>query len=163
MKYFDTLKTVSEIKGHYRRLAQKYHPDRGGDTATMQEINGQYHEALKACNGERTTDNGKDHVYTYDADLEAGVVEQIARYLACNLPLDCALIGTWLWVSGDTKPWKDQLKALGFKWHATRCVWFWHEGKYKGRRSRVGLDGLAMRYGYSAVKQGKSTRLASLE
>ena len=37
----------NEIKNEYRRLAKLHHPDLGGDTATMQEINLQYESALR--------------------------------------------------------------------------------------------------------------------
>ena len=45
MRYFDHLSTVEDIKPHYKKLAMENHPDRGGNTATMQEINAQYAEA----------------------------------------------------------------------------------------------------------------------
>ena len=34
--------TLEELKSMYRKLAQQHHPDRGGDTATMQRINDEY-------------------------------------------------------------------------------------------------------------------------
>ena len=42
MKYFDGVHTLDELKKEYRRLAMLHHPDRGGDTATMQAINAEY-------------------------------------------------------------------------------------------------------------------------
>lgn len=44
MKYFANCHTLDELKKEYRRLAMKHHPDHGCDTATMQAINGEYHE-----------------------------------------------------------------------------------------------------------------------
>ncbi len=68
--YFDHLHTVADIKQEYRRLALLHHPDRpGGDTATMQAINAQYHAALERCDGQTATgSDGNDHTYTYNAD-----------------------------------------------------------------------------------------------
>ena len=51
MKYFANIKTLDELKAQYRRLAMQYHPDRGGSTEIMQQINAEYerlHERLKA-------------------------------------------------------------------------------------------------------------------
>lgn len=45
MKYFANCNTLDELKKEFRRLAMIHHPDHGGDTATMQAINGEY-EAL---------------------------------------------------------------------------------------------------------------------
>lgn len=42
MKYFNTCTTLDELKKEYRRLTMLHHPDRGGDTATMQDINAEY-------------------------------------------------------------------------------------------------------------------------
>ena len=45
--YFDHLKTSDEIKNRYKLLAKRLHPDVGGDTVIMQEINTSYEKALK--------------------------------------------------------------------------------------------------------------------
>lgn len=42
MKYFENIATLDDLKKEYRRLAMIHHPDVGGDTATMQEINAEY-------------------------------------------------------------------------------------------------------------------------
>lgn len=41
-KYFESCKTLDELKKEFRRLAMKHHPDVGGDTATMQTINAEF-------------------------------------------------------------------------------------------------------------------------
>ena len=45
MKYFENVKTLDELKKQYRRLAMKYHPDMGGSTEAMQQINAE-HDAI---------------------------------------------------------------------------------------------------------------------
>lgn len=40
--YFEKTKNLDELKKKYRELAFANHPDRGGDTATMQAINAEY-------------------------------------------------------------------------------------------------------------------------
>lgn len=47
MKYFTNINTLDELKAAYRRLSMKHHPDRGGDTATMQEINAEHDELFE--------------------------------------------------------------------------------------------------------------------
>lgn len=36
--YFNNCRTLDELKKEYRRLTMLHHPDRGGDTATMQPV-----------------------------------------------------------------------------------------------------------------------------
>ena len=44
MTYFNNIRTLEALKKAYRELAMLHHPDRGGDTATMQAINAEYDE-----------------------------------------------------------------------------------------------------------------------
>jgi curved DNA-binding protein CbpA len=41
-KYFNNPQTLEELKKQYRELAMKHHPDKGGNTATMQEVKNEY-------------------------------------------------------------------------------------------------------------------------
>jgi hypothetical protein len=154
MRYFDHLFTVADIKGQFKDLAMKHHPDRGGDTATMQTINAQYHEALKRCNGERTTgENNREHRYEYDAEVEQAIMDKIMVLIALRMPeVKVALIGTWIWVTGETKPWKEQLKVEGLRWHVARKCWYFTTQKRKSFYSRKGLSQLADRYGYKEFR-----------
>ena len=47
-RYYDHLNTLAAIKAEYKALVKANHPDVVGDTATMQDINGQY-----ACSRKR--------------------------------------------------------------------------------------------------------------
>jgi hypothetical protein len=42
--------TIDELKAAYRQLVMTYHPDRGGNTETMQRINYEYARQLKRLN-----------------------------------------------------------------------------------------------------------------
>lgn len=39
MTYFQNIRSLADLKKEYRRLALEHHPDKGGDTATMQRVN----------------------------------------------------------------------------------------------------------------------------
>ena len=49
--YFANCNTPEEVKSKYRLLAMENHPDMGGDTRTMQDINAEYLTILKRLDG----------------------------------------------------------------------------------------------------------------
>jgi hypothetical protein len=128
----------------------QHHPDRGGDCATMQAVNSQYKQALSHLDGtsERGTD-GQPHVYHYNEKTEEATMQKLYELLRLRLP-DCEiwLIGSWIWVQGDTKPSKDALKGAGCVWHAKRLCWYWRPTEYRTHyNARCDLAGLAAAYG----------------
>jgi len=152
-RYFDRLKSVGveAVKIEYRTLAKRWHPDRpNGDTATMQKINAQYHEALKAL--DQSTSRGSDggqHTYHYSAQTEQSVMDKLAELLRIRGKFEIMMIGTWLWVAGDTKPIKEELKKAGCQWHSKRQCWYWRpeSSRHYGKSSSGGLEHLAAQYG----------------
>ena len=48
MTYFQTCKTLDELKKAYYAAAKKLHPDAGGTTEAMQELNAAYEKAFEA-------------------------------------------------------------------------------------------------------------------
>ena len=147
--YFINHETVEEIKFNYRKLCMQHHPDRGGDTETMKEINLQYQQALESVDGQTTTGtDGQQHQYYYKADIESALMELINQLISLRMQdVEIALIGTWLWLIGSTKPYKEQLRDLGCRWHFKRKCWYFHTGKYRSSRSSAHLDELGEKYG----------------
>lgn len=160
MQYFTSCVTVAEVKKLYRTLAFQHHPDRGGSTAIMQEVNAQYKVALRRCDGQQHTDGETKQTYTYhyNAEREQAVIDFIDRLIrsgALVAGVDAWLIGCWVWIQGDTKPVKDILgkNGLGCMWHSKRNAWYWHAPEQRKHRynARVGLDGIARTYGASRI------------
>ena len=154
-QYFNNLNTVAEIKHEYRRLCMIHHPDKGGDTATMQSINAQYHASLSACNGQTSTGaDNKQHTYYYRRETEQAVMNKITEIVGVGMVgVEIMLIGSWIWITGETRKYKDQLgkNELKCRWHPKRLAWYWHTPSKKKYRynSKVDLDGLAATYGYA--------------
>ena len=163
MQYFSEFHTVEEIKKEYHRLAMLHHPDLGGDTATMQELNAQYTAALKMVDGQTSQGtDGKSHTYRYDEATEQEIIDKIDELLRAGVAKTCSidLIGLWVWITGDTKPIKDTLKELGCRWHSKRLCWYWQNTGHSSYNSGADLSGLAAKYGVThfADDEKKSKR-----
>jgi len=163
--FFNGLKTVGEVKSEYRNLAKANHPDRGGDMATMQRINAEYHARLESLDGQTSKGfDGKEHTYCYHRDVEQEVMDKIAELLGLDLPgCEIELVGTWVWVSGDTKPVKELLKAAGCSWHSKRQRWYWRRFTYRRTYSGLSMNQLRNAYGsqtFSSASDDQPARAA---
>lgn len=170
MNFFINCQTVQEIKSLFRELAFKYHPDHGGDEETMKQLNNEYQAALKGCNGQKSYSKDekgqeREHTYKYDESLEQETIDFINKFLELNLELQADIIGSWVWITGDTKPHKEALKELGCRWHSARMCWYYRPESQKGYRGSGGsLEELASKYGCQNVdkfkKKGKKIKAA---
>lgn len=123
-KYFENCNTPDVIKMCYRELAMQYHPDRLGlgaseeqrDAATkcMQEINRQYSIAMALALRQQSPEMTKEQADS--AESVAEVVRQAIEAIIHLPNLQIEIRGSWVWVFGETKAVKDQLKKAGFKW-----------------------------------------------
>jgi hypothetical protein len=152
--WFTDCITVESIKTRYRQLARQHHPDLGGDTATMQDVNAAYHAALAACDGQESHDEaGRAHSYHYRREREQEIMDKIADLLrVLPVGVELALIGLWVWIIGTTREdttTRAALKTAGCRWHVRRGCWYWRpaEMRHYGRQARGSLTDLAMRYG----------------
>ncbi len=159
INYFADLKTVEAIKLRYRKLAKEHHPDLGGDLAIMQAINQQYHTALKACDGQKS----EGYSYRYKQDVEEELMAKLQELLKLR-NLDIALIGYWLWVTGDTRQNKEALKAAGLIWHSKRKCWYYKPKDWKRSfQSKSDLSELASKYGYRGFKTADEENMPALK
>src|ERR1043165_10220442 len=100
MKYFNECATLEEVKATYKRLAKQYHPDCGGDTATMQAINTEYAFACaKILKGENLTAEETDEQIRMSEQYRK-IIEQIINLAGIVIEV----VGHWIWVTGNTYP-----------------------------------------------------------
>jgi len=164
MKHFSSVTSLDELKLQYKKLAFKNHPDRGGKTEVMQEINNEYEQLLNRIINEASKDQYQDSSEngrgfwssrSEHSEVEKKVKQAIDAII--NLDgLDIEIIGVWVWVSGDTKQHKDKLKEAGFVWNRVQCKWVFI-GKKSNGRGRMTLDQMRELHGSQKVKK---TRMA---
>ena len=82
--YFISCRNLDELKKAYKAAAMKNHPDKGGDTATMQAINAEYSarfEVLKRSQNEQAAEDttGKTHATTESAGDFINIISALLK------------------------------------------------------------------------------------
>lgn len=128
MKWFTDINTLADLRNRYKQLLFQYHPDNNPDTNTtaiMQEINFQYDELLKHFTSNQTSSNNND--YSTETELK-NILNEVVKIKADIL---IELIGTWIWISGDTYSIRKQLSELGFDWAPKKKMWYWGKSSHR--------------------------------
>lgn len=158
--YIKEVETLEELKQVYKKLALKHHPDCGGDEEAMKLINNEYDslfEKLKHIH--KNKDNEFYEKETTETPEEwREIISQLLNLKMQNVLIE--VIGSFLWVSGETKPYKEELKALGLKWGNKKKAWYLSPKGYK-RHGKKDYDMNKIRnmYGSQTVKNYSQKQL----
>ena len=144
-KYFNDCTTLEDVKRRYKQLALLHHPDRGGSTATMQEINSEYSNIVKNpfFSFSKQSKVNQDDFLKYP-DL----IDQVVKLHGIIIEL----IGDWLWISGNTYQHKTTLKDLGFFFAPKKIMWYFRPPEYKAPNSKPKpIEEIRKKYGSERI------------
>ena len=113
-----------DLKKQFRRLVKELHPDHGGNAEDFKAMMKEY-EDIK-IHGFRVQAQAEDII------LPEAVKEALRKVVTLE-DVEIELVGTWIWLSGNTYEHKDIIKEAGFKWAAKRKRWYFSEEKAKGK------------------------------
>jgi curved DNA-binding protein CbpA len=127
MDYFENVENLEGLRKEYHRLAFINHPDKGGDLKIMQLINDQYDKMSKLLisNDESFSEGRKE----YEQQVSEELRERLNRIIRLT-GIMIELIGSWIWITGNTFAVRDTLKAEGYKFSHPKAAWYWHKGDY---------------------------------
>lgn len=154
MKYLKGITTLEELKKEYRKWALKLHPDHGGSTEEMQKLNAEYEYLFDRVKDIHKTKEGKTYEkHTNEKPYEfMDLIEKLLRMDGVHIEV----IGCFVWLSGNTKVYKDAIKELGFKWHSTKKMWYLAPEWYvKYNRKKYTMDEIRGMYGVRYEDDGK--------
>lgn len=156
MKYFKDCATIQEGKALYKKLALENHPDRGGNLEIMKAINVEYDffTVKMLQNAGKSKEEINDELNLNKAYTEA--INNISGL--DNIIIE--LVGSWLWVTGETKKHREIFKRAGFKFASKKIAWFFRTDENKSTYSKgSSLDDIRGKYGAINIKTNKKVSL----
>ncbi|HTA81305.1 MAG TPA: J domain-containing protein [Bacteroidia bacterium] len=155
MNYFKDCNTIDEVEALYRALAKQHHPDRGGNVAIMQAINNEYPFACaNIAKGENL-----DAQETESKILKAEQYRQPLEKIITLEGIVIELVGSWIWVTGNTYPHRTMLKEAGFMFASKKVAWYFRTDEYKTHsRHQLSLDEIKGKYGSKGISSKNSTK-----
>lgn len=144
-KYFIDCRTLDELKKQYRRLAMQYHPDRGGSTEVMQQINAEHDQLFDTLKAQHNASADEYHQTTETAEEFREIIEILLKLDG----LTVELAGSWLWIGGNTREHKEALKSAGCRWSSNKKLWYWRhpEDAHPWRRGNKTMSEIRAKYG----------------
>jgi len=136
------------LRAAYRAAAMRFHPDRNPNGLEFMKLINAAYEILSKTIGawdcsERGTGPSLDELLQTQFDkikTIPGIISEVC--------------GSWLWITGDTRPVKDLLKAAGFRYAAKKSAWYWHGTGYRKFGKRTwGLDEIRSTWGSAGLDQ----------
>ena len=153
--FFENVETLEDLRSQYKKLVFKHHPDRGGRTEDMQQINAEYEELLKTVGSTRRNKDGNTYQKT-DFNAESDRFREIINKII-NYNITVEICGTWIWCT-NAYQYKTQLKEIGFFWCSSKKAWAWAENP-ETNGFRVSLDRIREMYGSEIIKTSHNNRL----
>ncbi|MCT7471529.1 hypothetical protein N5T90_11665 [Aliarcobacter cryaerophilus] len=148
LKEFQGIEGINEAKKIYKTLAKKLHPDIGGSEEEFKLLNEIYNHLIE------------HKIYFSNSSKIDIELEKIISLILHFENINIELIGSWVWVSGDTKEIKEKLKEIGFKWASKKKMWYYGEMKAKNPNPKS-MEEIKAKYGSETLKSNEKKKIAS--
>lgn len=145
-KYFRDCKTIEDVKATFKDCAKRLHPDCGGDAEEFKRMMNEYESAFNRFKNIHSAADGS----TYEKETNetpaqfAEIIEKVIRMQG----VDVLMIGAWIWLEGNTYPYRETLKAIGFMYSKSKRAWY-YTGSHTAfkRRGHYSMKQLKSRFG----------------
>lgn len=159
MSYFADCRTAEDLKKKYRKLAKQLHPDAGGSKETFQSMQAEFSAAWQRLKNVHVNRDGER--YEKETDETAEAFMDIIGELIKLKDVDVEICGSWIWCSGNTKPYKEIFRRLAFRWSKVKAAWYFHNEPYRKHHGReLSLDEIRNMYGSKKYKGTEEEPLA---
>ena len=148
--------TKEDVKKAYLNAAKKYHPDINPAGETLMKLINEAKETLF----KETFPIELSKVKGKIADFGEAVNEALNKIINIQ-GISIEVIGSWIWVSGDTKPHWPTFKEAGFSFAPKKQKVFFRpeDAKCFNKGKTLSLDEIRQKYGSQGVKTKRPYQL----
>lgn len=163
MTYFKSCKTIEDVKETFRDLAKKLHPDCGGDAEQFKKMMAEYTIIFKRLKnvhrtGEKKTEQESHTEYTESPEEFADIINKVIHLDGVEIDI----VGTWVWLSGNTYPHRETIKAAGFFFSSKHKKWYYNGSTKKSKKhSKLTYEQVKDIHGCKTVKTAAQARLTA--
>ena len=128
--YFTALFNVLDevqTKKLFIQLAHQYHPDKGGNTEIMQKLKKAYQTHLNKVRSGEIKEN--------QDEIDRELIEKV-NLISKYRDIEIEILGSWIWVTGNTKTHKEDLKSYGFLFAPKKEAWYYRREEDHKSHSR---------------------------
>lgn len=157
IKHFSkNISNIDELKKEYRTLSKKFHPDnQNGNIEIMKQINNEYDYLIKNQIFFKS-EKEKEKEINFSKTMQ-DILNKITRLE----DIEIEVVGTWIWISGNTYNVKEILKEYGFRWSKGKKKWYFTEQEFdKKRYKQKDYETLKNIYGYVKLNTQGNPQLA---
>ena len=164
-RYFANCKNIEDVKETYRKLAKKLHPDCGGDAEEFKKMMQEYTTVFKRLKNvhrnENRTEQAEQESHTEYQETPEMFADIINKVIFMD-GVEIEIVGSWVWLSGNTYAYKDEIKAAGFFWSSKHKKWYWNGGTHKSKKhSKLTFEQVKNIHGCQKVKSAMQARLTA--
>lgn len=151
MRFFQSVTSLEGLKKQFRKLALELHPDKGGNEKDFINMKDEYDQLVK----EMSSGSAAKEFENFNSEAFKSIIEKLINY-----DIELEIIGTWIWVSGNTFEAKTTLKELNFKWASKKKAWYFHEGDYKKKgKKNYSLEEIRTMHEWQKIKTNRKAAL----
>lgn len=150
--WFKDCRTAEQGKKLYHDLVKRFHTDNGAtDEETIKRINAEFSEWWKTHKNLHYSEE-KHSEYTKETSETAEEFIEIIRKLSALSGVVVEICGSWLWISGNTYPYRDQLHSFNCYWSKQKHMWYWAGDDFQRSNRRTGKSMAYIRSTYGSEK-----------
>lgn len=160
--YIDVMRITSYNSIIKRNTApHKEVTDNGGDAEEFKRMQQEYQKAFDRLKNVHKTQNGETYEKqtTETAAEFMDIIEKIIHFDGVKVEI----IGSWIWLTGNTMAYKEEIKEAGFWWSKSKKSWYYNgetEKKHK-IRGHYNMNQLREKWGSVEVEKEERQRITA--